>query len=106
VGFPSYWNVLVLYLYVLDATPAWTIGSLVALSILSFVPLHYLYPSRTRFLRPVTLSLGAVWGAAMIAMCLAPDAAWAPTVGWVSLLFPAYYLGASVVHDRRIRRSP
>lgn len=103
VGFPSYWNVLVIYLYVLHA-PAWvTVASLVGFAVLSFVPIHYLYPSKTRQWMPVTVVLGFSWAALLTVVCAAPDADWAVPAAQVSLVFPAYYLVASLLLHRRIR---
>ena len=104
IGFPSYWNIVVIYLYILDSPPWISAVVLVVLSALIFVPMHYLYPSRTRWLRPLTVVLGSVWGGALIAMCIAPDSDWAETLGWGTLYFPAYYFVVSFFHDRRIRR--
>lgn len=101
VGFPSYWNILVLYLYVLQA-PLWlTITSLIVLSAMIFVPIYYVYPSRTRLMMPVTVSVGFVWLGMVIAMSLNPTAPWAVTLGWVSILYPIYYLAISAVHHRQ-----
>jgi phosphatidylcholine synthase len=105
VGFPSYWNILVLYLYVLDASFAWVIGTLTALSVLVFVPIHYLYPSRTRLLRPLTIGIGSVWALMILAVSLAPEATWAEPVTWASLYFPAYYLILSGFNHHRITRA-
>ncbi|MBP8129303.1 MAG: phosphatidylcholine synthase [Candidatus Hydrogenedentes bacterium] len=60
-GFPSYWNVVVFYLFMLE-WPDWLNFTLVLLLALSvFVPVKYLYPSRTRTLRPLTWLLSGVW---------------------------------------------
>src|SRR5947207_299337 len=45
LGFPSYWNVVAIYLYALPFSPAAALGMVIALSLLTFVPLRYLYPS-------------------------------------------------------------
>ncbi|MCB9662555.1 MAG: CDP-alcohol phosphatidyltransferase [Alphaproteobacteria bacterium] len=102
VGFPSYWNVLALYLYVLGASTQVVVGSLLVLSALVFVPIHYVYPSRTRFMQRTTVGLGLVWTAMVVALSLSPHAAWAVQLGWVSLFYPAYYVGLSLVHHRRV----
>lgn len=106
VGFPSYWNVLALYLYVLTVSPAVVVTTLLVLSALVFVPIHYVYPSRTRFLQRTTLSLGLVWTAMVVALSLSPHASWAPTLAWISLFYPAYYAGVSLVHHARVHRDP
>ncbi|TAJ79058.1 hypothetical protein EPO44_19655, partial [bacterium] len=62
LGFPSYWNIVVIYLYVMR-TPRWINAFLILiLSALVFVPLKYLYPSRSPILRGLTNTLGAIWG--------------------------------------------
>ena len=89
-GFPSYWNIVVLYLFVLGLPPQVNAVILVGLSILVFVPIKYVYPSRTMTLRVPTLLLGTVWGVLMIATVLrlpATDGPWA----MLSLAFPVYY---------------
>jgi phosphatidylcholine synthase len=102
-GFPSYWNVVVFYFYIL-ATPVWfNIATLVLLSTLVFVPMRYFYPSRTPTARRTTQLLGAVW-----ALCFVAIIAMFPTpprwLAWLSLFFPVYYIGMSVHLHLRSRR--
>ena len=104
VGFPSYWNLVLLYLLVLQPSAPVTAGILVALSVLVFVPIHYLYPSRTRMWRPMTVFLGLIWFAACLAVGLNLDASWARPVALASLSYIAYYLVMSGVLHRRITR--
>jgi phosphatidylcholine synthase len=104
VGFPSYWNILVLYLYVLQA-PQWvTVGSLLVLSAMIFIPIHYVYPSRTKLMMPVTVGAGFIWMFMVIAMSLNPTTAWARQLGWVSMAYPVYYWILSGVHHRQTQR--
>ncbi len=104
VGFPSYWNILALYLWILDAPPRIVLWSLSVLSVLVFVPIHYVYPSRTRLMMPWTVGLGVLWTVAIFAISLFPEASWAVPTAWASLAYPAYYLVLSLIHDRRVRR--
>jgi len=100
-GFPSYWNIAVAYLYVLGWPPAVNAAILVALAVLVFVPIRYVYPSRTRTLKTPTLVLGSAW-AALFAWLVwrLPDAG-GPWV-LVSLVFPVYYFALSLwLHSRR-----
>lgn len=94
-GFPSYWNVLAFYLYVGDI-PSWLNGVLVCLlAVAVFVPIRYVYPTRTRPLRWVTNGLGAVWVVVLLILLdRFPD-----PPGWlvlVSLYYPVYYTGLSL----------
>lgn len=94
LGFPSYWNVVAFYCFVLQGSP-WINGAVVAgLSVMVFVPIRYLYPSRNTLLRGVTVTLGAVWGLLCITVVyLLPD----PPRGLVvaSLFYPVYYVALS-----------
>ena len=89
-GFPSYWNIVVFYLFVMRLAPRINAMVLLGLAVLVFVPIRYLYPSRTPKWRGVTLALGIVWGIVMLAML------WQlPVVSrvllWTSFVFPLYY---------------
>jgi phosphatidylcholine synthase len=94
-GFPSYWNIVAVYLIALRPPPATAAGILLALAVLVFVPIRYVYPSRTETLRPLTLGLGVVWGVLFLAVIwqIAAPPAW---LVWTSLLFPLYYLALSL----------
>ncbi len=102
VGFPSYWNVLLLYVFVLHASPTVTASLVCVLSALVFVPIHYVYPSRTRLLQSWTVGFGAVWALTLTGLSLYPTEAWTAPVAWASLAYPIWYLGVSAVHHRQI----
>ena len=100
LGFPSYWNIVALYLYVLRA-PLWLNAFLIiGLSILVFVPIRYVYPSRSPYLRTLTNSLGILWGLAILAMIY-----WLPEppreLVLASLFFPVYYVCLSFLLELR-----
>jgi phosphatidylcholine synthase len=94
-GFPSYWNIVAVYLIALRPPPGVVAALLLVLSGLVFVPIRYVYPSRTAFLRPVTLGLGALWTLAFVTLIwlLPAPPAW---LVWASLTYPAYYLALSL----------
>jgi phosphatidylcholine synthase len=100
-GFPSYWNVVALYLFVAALPPSVNALVLLAFSALVFVPIGYVYPSRTPALRRLTLGLGVIWGVLVLAMILTlPEV---PRLLFLaSLIFPFYYFALSLVlHQRR-----
>lgn len=103
VGFPSYWNVVVLYLWLLRPPDSVSLSILLFLSALTFVPIHFVYPTRTLFLRPVTIVLGSIWAATLVALCWWPFETWSRNVTLVSLLYPAYYFVVSVIHHARVK---
>jgi phosphatidylcholine synthase len=103
-GFPSYWNVAVLYLHLFDAGPITSTATLGALLVLVFVPVRYVYPSRTPTARGLTLTLSATWALLMLGLLLAEFPP-PPALLGASLAFPAYYLVSSLVLTARRRRS-
>lgn len=103
-GFPSYWNVVAVYLHAARLAPALNALVLAALAALVFVRIGYVYPSRTPVLRGTTVVLGGVWAVMVVAMIVEmPDVpAWL-LIG--SLFFPVYYIVLSfALHTRRARR--
>ena len=61
LGFPSYWNVIAFYVIVFKLPPVTVSAILLICSILVFVPIRYVYPSRTVAFRPLTLVLTGFW---------------------------------------------
>jgi phosphatidylcholine synthase len=98
---------MVLYYYVLGASPTAILGITLFLSVMVFVPIHYVYPSRTRFMQGTTIGLGAIWTVMMFAISMQPRAEWAPMVATLSLFYPAYYAVISGIHHTRVhQRTP
>ncbi|HEY7318272.1 MAG TPA: CDP-diacylglycerol O-phosphatidyltransferase [Candidatus Binatia bacterium] len=90
LGFPSYWNIIAFYLYTLQTPPWINAFTIIFLSVLVFVPIKYIYPSRSPQVRLLTNALGSLWGlAVMIIIYLLPEPP--RSILFVSLLFPAYY---------------
>ena len=105
VGFPSYWNVLVFYAYVLGLSPALTTAWAVGLSLLTFTDVRFLYVSRMRQGRLLHLLLGGAWGvAATVALLVEPGPLRAALV-YASLGYVVFYTAHSFVLDRQGRRA-
>jgi phosphatidylcholine synthase len=99
-GFPSYWNIVAVYLHAGGMAPGRNAAVLLVLSALVFVRNGYVYPTRTPVLRGLTIALGALWGAMMLVMiALMPDVPGRLTI--VSLFFPVYYTVLSFILDAR-----
>lgn len=104
-GFPSYWNIVAVYLVDWRLSPAVNAAILALLVVLVFVPVRYVYPSRTLTWRPVTIALGAVWGVCLsVVIWRLPDGGgvWS----WLALVFPVYYLVLSLKLSVDERRHP
>jgi phosphatidylcholine synthase len=103
-GFPSYWNIAALYLFAAKLPIVLNTVILLALSVLVFVRIGYVYPSRTPVLRGLTIALCVVWGVMLLPIiAMLPDVPAALLIA--SLLFPVYYVVLSLIlHGRRARR--
>lgn len=104
LGFPSYWNVVAIYLFLLQVSPGTGLAITLVLSVAVFVPLRYLYPSRTRVLRPLTLTVLSLWVVGFFWLVIRPN----PDPLWLrlSLAGPVYYVGLSLILNLpRLRRA-
>ncbi len=101
-GFPSYWNIIAVYLHAWRLGPVVNALILLALAALVFVRIGYVYPSRTPVLRTLTNLLCVIWGLMIVWIIVSmPD-----VPGWLlacSLFFPVYYIVLSLVLN--VRRS-
>ncbi len=105
-GFPSYWNIVAIYMVANRQSPAVNAAIQCGLVALVFVPVGYIYPSRTTRWQTATVAFGVVWGIAMAAIIwqLPQPAPW---LVWTSLAYPAYYFALSfALHGQRRAASP
>ena len=95
LGFPSYWNVLAFYVIVFDLGAAMASVILFVCSLLVFVPIRYVYPSRTMYVRKLTLTFTTLWLVTNAAILIQmPDPH--PVLRAFSLLYLVYYFGLSL----------
>ncbi len=95
LGFPSYWNVVAFYVVVLDLPPLVTGAVLLTCVALVFVPVKYVYPSRTNVFRALNLTLAGVW-LVLYALILAGFPNVNGLLEGISLLYVAYYFVVSL----------
>jgi phosphatidylcholine synthase len=99
-GFPSYWNIVVLYGLAWQWRPTVFALVLVAFAVAVFVPLRYVYPSRTPAYRTLTIVLTSIWGVQVLAMIW-----WIDDVPrwllWSTAVYPLYYLALSLHLQRQ-----
>lgn len=101
-GFPSYWNLVVFYLLLLEWPPWVAFAVVLALTALLFVPVRYVYPSRTREYRTLTTILTGLWTLVVIVMLVRfPER----NVGLIygSLVYVVYYAAVSLGVTTRSR---
>jgi phosphatidylcholine synthase len=98
-GFPTLWNVVAFYLFVLKPAPWFTAGLVALLAVLTFVPFKFLHPFRVARLRMVSLGAVVLWsllGAYTLARALDPG----PWVVTGLLLLAAYFVGVGLTEKR------
>ena len=94
-GFPSYWNIVIFYFVMLGSAPQLNLLVILILSVLIFVPIKYIYPSRNAILPHITLVLSLGWGFAAAFMLMQyPDHA--PYLVRISLGYVLYYIVLSL----------
>jgi phosphatidylcholine synthase len=92
-GFPNFWNVLVIYLYIFRLSPLANVIIMVVLALMILVPIKYISYSTKRLQIPTlffsllfcVLMLAVIWNLNNLDMRLV----------WASLICPAYYFLAS-----------
>ncbi len=93
-GFPNYWNVVVFYMYLFRTAEWLNVTLLLLFAVMIFWPVKYLYPSKTKFMKPLNMLVSALWILVCVGLVALFDAA--PTwLLWLSLLGPVYYMGLS-----------
>lgn len=105
-GFPAVWNVVVLYIYVLETGPWANLAAIAVFGVLTFVPFKYIHPFRVRMWRPLTLAITALWALSTFWLVLASGpgaapAAAAPLAFWAFLAASAYFLGLCIWRSAR-----
>lgn len=95
LGFPSYWNIVAFYVIATGLGTTWTAAILLFFAVMVFVPIKYVYPSRTEPLWQLTFVLTFAWFA-MYATITAqlPDPT--PWVVVASVLYLLYYVALSL----------
>lgn len=94
-GFPSYWNVVAAYMFLL-ATPAWlNLAVIVLFAVLVFVPIKYIYPSRSTVQPRLVMAWSILWGLSVLFM-LAMYPSYPMWLMLFSLAYVVYYHALSL----------
>ena len=101
LGFPSYFNVVVFYAIVFDPGVGVVTAMVLTCSLLVFVPIRYVYPTRTAAFRRLSLLLTALWllsYAVILLQMPEPE----PLILGFSVFYLVYYLGLSLYLNVRM----
>jgi phosphatidylcholine synthase len=110
LGFPSYWNIVAFYAgFVHSLYGPWVnAATLLLLSLLTVLPVRFLYPNLAPRPWRAPLILGALIWLGMMLWLLRDYPRAEPWVVWLSLLYPAFYFWLSyhLTADQRTDRPP
>ncbi len=101
LGFPSYFNVVAFYVIIFDMSVSGASAILAVFSLLVFIPIRYIYPTRTAIFSRLSLTLTGLWlvsWAVILAQMPDPD----PALLMLSLAYLVYYFGLSFYLSARI----
>jgi phosphatidylcholine synthase len=101
LGFPSYFNVVAFYVIVFELSPAAAGAVLAFCSLLVFIPIRYIYPTRTVAFRGLSLFLTTLWlvsYAVILRQLPEPD----DMILGFSLAYLVYYFGLSFYLSARM----
>jgi len=98
-GFPTLWNVVAFYLFVLKPAPWLAAGLVALLAVLTFVPFKFLHPFRVARLRAVSMAAVVLWSllaAYALVRALEPG----PWVAGGLVVLAVYFLGVGLTEKR------
>ena len=98
-GFPTLWNVVAFYLFILKLPPWLAAAAVALLAVLTFVPFKFLHPFRVARLRGVSLMAMVLWSV-LAAYALAQTLAPGPWVAGALLALAAYFVAVGLTEKR------
>ncbi len=98
-GFPAVWNMPVFVLYAFLPPPAVTFAAVLALAVLTFVPVNFVHPLRVIRWRASTLAVVTLWLLCAVWL-LATNFGAHPAVKYVLLAASAYLFCVAAVQQR------
>jgi phosphatidylcholine synthase len=94
LGFPSYWNIVAYYLFVLPS-PVWVpVALLTTCAVLTFIPTRYIYATKGGPFATLINAGSVIWFVSLGFVLFGPEQ-YRRTVAVASLAFPALYLSLS-----------
>jgi phosphatidylcholine synthase len=98
-GFPTLWNVVAFYLFLLKPAPWLAAGLVALLAVLTFVPFKFLHPFRVARLRMVSMGAVVLW-AILAADALARSLEPGPLVTGGLVVLALYFVGVGLTEKR------
>ena len=94
LGFPSYWNIVAYYLFVLQP-PVWISVTLIVIcAVLTFIPTHYIYATKGGPFATLINAGSAIWFVSLGLALFGPEQ-YRRAIAMLSLAYPVMYLALS-----------
>jgi len=107
LGFPSYWNIVAVYVgvwfYLYGPWPGAAV--IVALTLLTVLPVRFIYPNLAPRPWKGPVMLGALVWTGLLAWMIWRELRVEAWVMWVSLIYPVFYIVVSIMLDARKNHS-
>lgn len=94
LGFPSYWNIVVFYLFLLQLPVYLSLAILLVFAVTTVAPVRFIYPNRTPDFRLLTMLLGIIYSIQLLLLIILFDDSPAFLI-YSSFIFPVYYFTMS-----------
>lgn len=102
-GFPSFWNIVAFYLFLLPFSTTVSVFILLLFAAATIIPIRFVYPSQTPHFRKLTLVLGGIYVLQFMAMVFLYENS-PPLLIYSSFIFPVYYFLLSFyLHLKHLR---
>jgi phosphatidylcholine synthase len=98
-GFPTLWNVVAFYLFVLKPPPWLAAGLVALLAVCTFMPFKFLHPFRVARLRVVSAAAVVLWSL-LAAYALVRSLEPGPWVAGGLVILAVYFLGVGLTEKR------
>lgn len=100
LGFPAIWNAAAFYLFLIEPDPWAGAAAIIALVVLTFVPMPFIHPVRVVRLRTLNMALLVLWSS-LVAVALLHDMQPGPVVTGILCV-----MGFYIMFGGLLRRSP
>ncbi len=108
LGFPSYWNVFAFYtaVWLRELGQGIVLAIALALSVMSVLPLRFVYPNRAPRWRKLFIIGGIAWLAIIgVILWYYPERPVPAALLWISAVYPLLYVLGSLYLDQRLRET-
>ena len=95
LGFPSYWNIVVFFLFFLPFGMTGNTAIILLFALATFIPVKFVYPSKTPQFQKTTLILGLIFMTQLVVLLIRFEESSAFLI-YSSLVYPVYYVALSL----------